>query len=186
MKVICTLIVSLILFNSGYTQNNYTLDKSQSTVSILGTSTVHDWESVVEDFSVVVAISSSEDQPINIQSFSFMAQVKSIESGKRIMNRKTMSALNEKDHPQITFTLVGPESITAESVTATGLLSIAGQENEVAVSATYSLNDKSFQLTGSKAILMSDFGIEPPTAMMGTMKTGDEVTIEFTLYLTKQ
>ncbi len=186
MKVICTLIISLILFNSGYTQNNFTLDVEQSKVSILGTSTVHDWESVVEDFSVDAVISSSEDEPINIQSFSFTAQVKSIESGKRLMNRKTMSALNEKDHPQIVFTLTGIDEISAETVTASGVLSIAGQEEPISVTAAYTIERNVLQLTGSKPILMSDFGIAPPTAMMGTMKTGDEVTINFTLYLTKQ
>lgn len=186
MKVFCTLIVSIFLFTSGFAQSNYKLDKQQSTVTIQGTSTVHDWESVVEDFSVDAQVSADEDQAPSIQSFSFTAQVKSIESGKRIMNRKTMGALDEKDHPQITFSLTGIESMDASSVTATGLLSIAGQEQPISVSAAYTMENNALQLTGAKSILMSDFGIDPPTAMMGTMKTGDEVTIDFKLYLTKQ
>lgn len=186
MKVFCTLLFSIILFSSGFTQNSYILDKEQSKVTIQGTSTVHDWESVVEEFSVNTKIASTEEGSIDITSFSFTAQVKSIESGKRIMDRKTMGALNEKDHPQITFTLSGIESVSADSITASGLLTIAGKEQPIKVSAGHSMNNDVLQLTGAKAILMSDFGIDPPTAMMGTMKTGDEVTIDFKLFLTKQ
>lgn len=185
MKVFCTLIVSIFLFTSGLAQNTYTLNKELSTVSILGTSTVHDWESVVEDFSVEAQVTIGEETP-SIQTFSFTAQVKSIESGKRIMNRKTMGALNEKDHPQITFMLTGIDELNADSVTASGTLTIAGQQQAISVSAAHNVNADSYELIGSKAILMSDYGIDPPTAMMGTMKTGDEVIIDFKLYLTKQ
>ena len=37
------------------------------------------------------------------------------------------------------------------------------------------------EFTGSIKIVMSDYGIEPPVAMFGTLKTGDEVTIDFEL-----
>jgi hypothetical protein len=32
---------------------------------------------------------------------------------------------------------------------------------------------------------MTDFKIDPPTALMGTMKTGDEITISFNVKLAK-
>jgi hypothetical protein len=35
------------------------------------------------------------------------------------------------------------------------------------------------QLTVSKKLKMTDFKMEPPTAMMGTIKVGDEVTVIF-------
>jgi hypothetical protein len=39
------------------------------------------------------------------------------------------------------------------------------------------------QIKGSKKVKMTDFNISPPTAMLGTLKTGDEVTISFTLVM---
>jgi hypothetical protein len=33
--------------------------------------------------------------------------------------------------------------------------------------------------TGKKTIKMTEFEVEPPTALLGTIKTGDEVTISF-------
>jgi hypothetical protein len=32
---------------------------------------------------------------------------------------------------------------------------------------------------------MTDFGIGPPTALLGTLKTGDDITIAYTLHLAK-
>jgi hypothetical protein len=34
---------------------------------------------------------------------------------------------------------------------------------------------------GTKQINMTDFNIKPPTAMMGTLKTANEVTVSFDL-----
>jgi len=39
-------------------------------------------------------------------------------------------------------------------------------------------------LEGSKALLMSDFGIKPPTMFLGTLKTADRVVVEWRLVLT--
>jgi hypothetical protein len=36
-----------------------------------------------------------------------------------------------------------------------------------------------YVLTGQLPIRMSDYGIKPPTAMMGTIKTGNDVKVTF-------
>ena len=45
--------------------------------------------------------------------------------------------------------------------------------------------DKQFQVKGEVPLKMSDFGIDPPTAMMGTLKTGNEVVIKYNLEFEK-
>ena len=42
-----------------------------------------------------------------------------------------------------------------------------------------------FHVTGTVPLLMSQYGIRPPTAMMGTMRTRDAVTIRFDVTLTR-
>ncbi|MEQ8470353.1 MAG: YceI family protein [Marinoscillum sp.] len=66
-------------------------------------------------------------------------------------------------------------------VASDGKLKKAGTEREIPVTATYSKESGSQKIsfTGSVSIKMTDFNISPPTAMFGTMKTGDEVTIEY-------
>jgi hypothetical protein len=39
------------------------------------------------------------------------------------------------------------------------------------------------QISGSKKLKMTEFDMVPPTALMGTIKTGDEVTVTFNLNL---
>ena len=41
------------------------------------------------------------------------------------------------------------------------------------------LSDGSVQFIGSVTFNMTNFNIDPPTAVMGTIKTGDEITIKF-------
>jgi hypothetical protein len=43
--------------------------------------------------------------------------------------------------------------------------------------------DGSIAVRGSVPLFMSDFGIEPPTAMLGMLKTADQVTVKFELAL---
>jgi polyisoprenoid-binding protein YceI len=42
-------------------------------------------------------------------------------------------------------------------------------------------NGNGFEFRGTHQLKMSDFNMRPPTAMMGAVRTGDEVTISFKL-----
>jgi hypothetical protein len=46
--------------------------------------------------------------------------------------------------------------------------------------------DGTYQATGSLPLLMSDFGIDPPTAMFGLIKVHDQITVRFKLIATPQ
>jgi polyisoprenoid-binding protein YceI len=41
----------------------------------------------------------------------------------------------------------------------------------------------SMTVSGDYTLKMTDYGIQPPKAMWGTIKTGDEVTIKFEIVL---
>jgi hypothetical protein len=41
------------------------------------------------------------------------------------------------------------------------------------------------QFTGSRSLKMTDYKMKPPTAMMGTIKVGNEVTLKFDLTISK-
>ncbi|MDE3145658.1 MAG: YceI family protein, partial [Bacteroidota bacterium] len=67
-----------------------------------------------------------------------------------------------------------------------GKLTIAGTTNNAEVIASYKLNaDKSITVSGNKKISMKDFKMEPPTFMMGTIKTGNDIVLKFNLTLKK-
>ena len=178
------LLIPLFFAQTLQAQTVFTATADNSSVKILGTSSVHDWESVVETFTLNLTASIAESNIPEITSLTFEADVESIKSGKRIMDNKTKDALKAKDHPKISFSMAEVVEVTGDAITVSGELTIAGSTNTVQLTAAYTLTNGSLAVSGQQVVLMSDFGIKPPTAMLGSLKTGDEVTIEFILNLT--
>lgn len=63
---------------------------------------------------------------------------------------------------------------------------MAGVANDVEVTGSLEMIENRIIINGSKNLLMSDYGMDPPTAMAGALKTGDEVTINFNINLDQQ
>ena len=102
------------------------------------------------------------------------------------MDKKIYSALDEDKHPQILFNLAEITTMSEDSISAKGILNIAGKDREIVLKASYSIAiDQSLIISGTKKLLMTDFGVKPPKAMLGTLKTGDEVEIVFNVILSK-
>ncbi|MCO6484374.1 MAG: YceI family protein, partial [Saprospiraceae bacterium] len=102
------------------------------------------------------------------------------EKGKT-MDSKTHEALKSNKNPHITFNATRVQ-VNGQDVTATGPLSIAGQTRTVTVKGKWrAISANEIEVKGSHAMKMTDFGISPPTALLGTMKTGDGITLQFTV-----
>ncbi len=186
MKIFFTLTLLLGFHISGNAQVVYSINPDESSVTIQGTSSVHDWESNVENFDVEITLTESDQANINIESLLFEAEVSSIKSGKRIMDRKTRGALKAGDYPSIQFTYSEILSVTADSITVSGTLSMAGVTNDVEVTGSLEVIENGLKISGSKNLLMTDYGINPPTAMAGALKTGNEVKINFNINFYQQ
>jgi polyisoprenoid-binding protein YceI len=98
------------------------------------------------------------------------------------MDKNAYNALKTDKFKSIQFTVVS-STIQKNAVQATGNLSIAGITKPVQIEAICSNNNGTLICTGSKKIKMSDFQVEAPVFMFGTVKTGDEITISFNLQL---
>lgn len=186
MKIFLTLALFISFHVSGYSQVIYSLNPDESSLTIQGTSSVHDWESIVENFNVEIRITESDSSNINIESLFFEAEVNSIKSGKRLMDRKTRGAFNEGDNPTITFTFSEILSISSESITVAGSLNMAGVTKDIEVTGQIEMTANELKISGNKELLMTDYGMKTPTAMAGALKTGDKVTINFNINLDQQ
>jgi polyisoprenoid-binding protein YceI len=176
------LIIAALIVVSGQINSSYSIGRND--IRIKGTSNLHNWEMVVEKVNGNMNANIKNDRIVDINSLTLIVDVNSITSGKSIMDNKTYKALNSEQYPLIKFTLSGISDIKPVSkvqiITARGILSVAGVKKNIAVKATGSLsNDGSMSFTGSKTLNMTDFKVEPPTAIFGTLKTGDKVNIEF-------
>lgn len=102
------------------------------------------------------------------------------------LEKNLQVALKAKDNPNIVFKMV--EYVLSGSGTAavTGNLTIAGVTKEVnfSVNLTEHVNGTNLQAKGETVVLMSDYGIKPIRALLGTVSTTDEVKIEFKVLLT--
>src|SRR5690625_5241270 len=92
--------------------------------------------------------------------------------------------LESKQHPAITFSLrevTGVEiSNVKASVHAKGGVNAAGQDHEILMNVlTEVVSPTAIGFTGEQEMLMSDFGIDPPTAVFGTVRSADDIVIRF-------
>lgn len=188
MKYIPTLLI-LVLFGatSIFAQQSYTVESTNSTVSVLGTSTIHDWESIASVYKGDAEVQVNDSTIEGISSLSFTLEAESIKSGKRGMDKNTYGALNTKDHPYIVFNLQELKSATADSLHTSGTLEVSGKQQAIDLSVAYVLNDDgSITFSGNHPFLMTDFDVDPPSALLGTVRAGNEVNIKFSVNFTSK
>jgi len=156
-------------------------------VTVKGTSTMHDWESNVEKLESHASYKIKDNQLIKIEDAMLKVTVKSIKSTEgKIMDKKTYNAFHSEMHPFIVFTLKS-EQINSSHLTValTGTLEMAGVTQPIDMVASYRiLSNGDFQIIGNKKVKMSEYKMTPPTAMLGAIKVGDEVDINFDLTFT--
>jgi polyisoprenoid-binding protein YceI len=157
--------------------------------SIQGTSSLHDWESTISQLDCKITFAIENNVLKTIKSAEVSIPVVGIKSTKgKMMDNKTYDAFLYEKNPTITFLLVTsqlrPEG-PGQALDASGYLTIAGTMKSVKLSGLAKvLPSGDVQLTLTKKIKMTDFKMEPPTAIMGTITVGDEVTLNFDLTLT--
>lgn len=181
-------LATILLCSSSFGQQTFKINPSDSKLIVSGTSTVHDWEMEAENFSGEATISMNENSIKSINEVDFECPVESIKSNNKIMNNKTQKALNSNKHPEIRFRFDNPNngSLTGSKPGVKGTLTINDTKKEVEVDFTYEkLNQNQIKIKGEVPLKMSDFDVEPPTAMLGTLKTDDEIKVIYEIVLEK-
>jgi polyisoprenoid-binding protein YceI len=106
------------------------------------------------------------------------------------MNSNAYESLKSDKYPNISFNLksatVTPSGGNKYQISALGSLSIAGVAKAVTLNATAVVNsDGSVSCSGTMPLKLSDFGIDRPSFMLGTMKVGDALTLNYALVFVK-
>jgi hypothetical protein len=164
-----------------------------SNVRITGTSTLHEWS--MEGSTINGAIDIAPElaaNPLEAQAWrrekSAVVTVRiplaAIKSDHDRMNNIMLAAMKASANPEIRYELTqaAAESSGDDSfvVKTKGRLTIAGVTRDLEMSVTAKRDgDKRYLLTGEAPIKMTDFGITPPVAMLGTLKTGNDVKVSF-------
>ena len=183
-KSLMLLLVSCIIITGNSNAQSLKINPKTSTMTIYGTTNVHDFKTKVEQIKGELVVSSSK----KVQSLTIEIPVRSIKSGEKLMDNKTYEAFKDGKYPTISFQLVDVASlqITGDdiNVIVNGNLTIAGVTKRISFKTT-GKNTKpgAYEFKGSIPLKMTDFKMKPPTAMLGVMKVGDAITLKYDINL---
>jgi polyisoprenoid-binding protein YceI len=156
-----------------------------------GTSTVRSWscsadkidaEIVSPEAAVPAAVLEGRKVPGTVQ---VDFPVEKLECKNGTMNEHMRKALKAKEFDHIRFTLTSYELVKNSSVAGTlqGSLTMSGQTHPISVPVKFAAGEGALRVTGAVPLNMTEWGIKPPTLMLGTMKVGPTVTVNFDLLL---
>ena len=158
---------------------NYELSKNGTTIIVKGTSSLHNWEMDVRAYNSEIQV-DQEGSTADIHNVSFL------KSESNLMDKKAYDALKAKDFPEIKFESTSKTEIVINdnkfSGNLNGRLIVAGKTEQVTIPFSGSVDgNNSISISAETDLLMSSFNIAPPTAMLGTLKTGDKISISLSL-----
>ncbi|TMU50709.1 YceI family protein [Flagellimonas algicola] len=164
-----------------------------SNINITGTSTLHDWTLDVKKQAGQITILTQKSKnkvfkSCTLSKLSVSIFSTDVESRKgKTMDNKLHKAIKAIAHPSITFKSTKDSGFVymggtkAELIMLSGILGIAGVEKSVQVKVMPTYDGKILGLSGELPIKLSDFNIEPPTAMFGQIETGNDISVNFNL-----
>lgn len=184
-----TLLLAFTLFVTGGLMAQTIYEVKSHSIVVSGTSNLHDWTADVEKVTGLFKVIAENGKISDVQNVDLKIDARSFKSSKgSIMNSKINDALNSKKFPEINFKATKLGAISEKGgvnqISSSGILTIAGTNQNVSIDAIGKvLPTGEIEFTGSKKVKMTDFKVEPPTAMFGALTTGDEVTITFKIVL---
>ncbi|MDD7884424.1 YceI family protein [Flavivirga sp. 57AJ16] len=175
-------IVLFLLMPNVFQAQQFNLNNKESSLTVFGTSSLHDWHIIAENMSGKILFKNLEAGEVDKCDFTVNAE--SLKSGKRSMDKNTFKALNTSDYKTITFQLEEVKDIVKKGagkflLKSIGNLTITNVKKLIPIEFHIEIIEGKITLSGEKNIKMTDFNIEPPKALFGTITTGNDITIKF-------
>ena len=157
--------------------------QSGSRVWVQGTSTVRSWRCESTQVSGSAQAAGTELAQVAQASGEITIPLSSLDCRNGTMNGHMRNALKADQNPTLRFRATSVAVTPEGAVRMTGPLTIAGQTREVTINGTAAAQNGRLRVTGSKQLTMTDFGVQPPRLMAGTMRVHPPVTIGFDVVL---
>jgi polyisoprenoid-binding protein YceI len=150
-----------------------------SRVTLLGRSNINSWRCSTSQFTVQVSIDSTTHAVRLVAS----VPVASMECGHARMNADLRRALKADSFPEIRYELTSYRVDTragADSfeIRSAGSITVAGHTQRVEI-PVHALREQGGMVSGEGGarILMTDFGIKPPTAFFGAIRAKNALEV---------
>lgn len=149
--------------------------------NVSGTSTVRSWTCSVSGRAVVTPGTGKPAPGFanGVQAVTMTVPVKSFKcpSGDE-MNQHLFEAMKPDKFPEIVYKLEKYD-VAGKQVQAVGTLTILGSTQPITLPITLTDTPQGVQIEGNTRIDMTKFGVEPPVVMLGMLKVGPQIRIEF-------
>jgi len=164
-----------------------------SEVTIEGTSSLHAFHCKTNKIMAYVDVDPGYTKDLTkiarpIVSVKVNIVVRTLTCGNGQMDKNMYSTLDADKNPLIKYTMSGYDILDGSASPAafvantTGTLTISGKEKVIDMKINAErLSDGKATARAEQAILMTDFGIKPPSFMLGTLKVGNEIKVKFNL-----
>ena len=169
--------------------------RPDSRLWIEGSSNLRDWscEATALDASIDIdRVAGGAGSIAGLRRVRVSVPVSALTCGRGQMDRIMYKALRADDEPSCryivgSFDVVATDSDGEFSVRTLGSLRVAGRQNEVQLDVDVAeLPDGTLRAQGSLPILMTDYGIAPPTALLGVIRTGNRIVVKFDLLVDRE
>jgi YceI-like domain len=166
-----------------------------STVTINGTTNVKDFSCVSDELFSGLQATFYQDDSIPVLHFNDATlnfNIESLDCGNKGMNHDLFRALKGDKYPAISIQLQNAGIMSGTSFNLSDwqqlkiqvFITLAGvtQPAEIMLKAKKTGNNE-FQFIGEHQIIMSQFGITPPTALFGLIHVNDNILVKFNLLI---
>jgi polyisoprenoid-binding protein YceI len=191
----CALSVTTCLAGAALAAPEAPLAIDSAKVTIAGTSNVHDYTASTTKVRVTrsqlgaavagTALWDNALKPGAIEAFEIAIPAATLTSPKEGLDKNMYKALKVQEHADITFRFIrfDVNASAPGAARAIGMLQIAGVEREVALDITTKRTGSTLTVRGELNLLMTDYGIAPPKAMLGMIKADPKVKVTFDVVL---
>lgn len=160
-------------------------------VTVTGTTNVHGYTAETTTVQLAGVKTGAFDgdlwalveKPALVEAFGIVIPAASLHSTKDGIDKNMHKALNVAQHKNITYTVKTLESRGAGALRANGTLTIAGVSKPVVLDLKAQRAGSNLSVVGEIPLDMTDYGVKPPKAMMGMMRTDPKITIRIELVL---
>ena len=184
ISVMCLFLSTMLITATTATAQALKINPRTSSMTILGTTNVHNFETSVTQISGELLLNKDK----KVETFSLLVPVKGIKSKEKLMDTKTYEAFNSDKNPNISFKLTDASGLKISSkeieATVSGNLTMAGTTKKISFKTVGTTTKPGvFEFKGNIPLKMTDFKMSPPTAMMGMMKVGDAISLKYDIFL---
>ena len=149
--------------------------------SVSGTSTIRSWTCTVRGVLKVTPGTGAPAVPgfaSGIQAATLTVPVKDFKCPEAEMQQHLLEAMKPDKFPEIAFRLER-YTVKGEQGEATGSMTIAAVTAPITLPLAVKASGQALQIEGNTRLDMTKFGVDPPVVMLGLLKVGPQIRIEF-------